>query len=106
VYFRLTLFNGIVLLVAALTVAMAVMRARAKPHRIWFLAYYAVIIAVWRAFPGSFDLAWVAAGTTCALALRFEFLGGAPLLAVRTAEYFFFGYMIWRSAALLLLWPW
>lgn len=104
-YFRLTAFNAMVLLISAVTLAAAAARMRARPDRLWFLAYYSAVLGVWRAFPGSYDPAWVGAGAACGLALRFEFLGGLPLAAVRTVEYFFFGYVLWRSAALLLLWP-
>jgi hypothetical protein len=106
VYFRLTLFNGITLFLAAATLAMAFARWRTRSQSTWFLLYYAVVVAYWRFFGGALDTRWVIAGTAAAVALRFEFLGGPVLGAVRAAEFVFLGYVLWRCTAMLLMLPW
>ncbi len=105
-YFRLTLFNGITIFVGAATVLVALARRRCSPKKHWFGAYYAIIAAFWYFFGGSLGTAWVAAGVAAAVALRSESLPRKPLLVVRTVEYVFFGYVLWRCAALLLMLPW
>ncbi len=105
-YFRLTLFNAVTLFLLALTIFVAIARFRSRPENTWFLLYYVLVLAYWRAFTGSLSMYGVAAGVACGIALKFEFLGGAFLTFVRVVELFFFGYVVWRCLALLLMWPW
>lgn len=105
-YFRLTLFNGITLFVAALTILAALARRRFKPDSNWFVLYYVLILAFWYFLPGSLDAPWVVGGVAAGIAMRFEFLGGIALTLVRTVEYVFFAYVLWRCVALILMLPW
>lgn len=105
-YFRFTLFNSITLLIMALTVFMIYARFRFRLENTWLLLFYAAIIGYWKGFAGSLNTYWVLAGLGSGLLLRFEFLGGSPLMAVRVVELGFLGYVLWRCAGLLLLWPW
>lgn len=95
---RFTLFNGITLLVMALTAAMAVARIRKGP--VWPAAYYLAIAGYAIAFPHSLNLYMVLAGIVCALLLRYGVLGRVPLLG----EFGVLAYVLGRSAALVMMW--
>jgi hypothetical protein len=103
-YFRLTLFNGITLLLFALTAFMVYARFRFRTDSTWPLLYYVVVLGYYRGFYYSLNGYWVILGVACAFLLRFEFLGRIPLTIVRCAELLFFGYVLWRTVGLLLLW--
>jgi len=105
-YFRFTLFNTLTLLVMTATVLMLWVRYRFSIEKTWPLIYYLIIIAYSEAFPGSLSPYWVFAGVVSGLLLRFEFMGGLVLKAVRVAEYAVFAYVLLRGLQLLLLWPW
>ncbi len=105
-YFRFTLFNSTALFIAALTIGMIYARFRCRPENTWLLGYYLIVLGFWLGFEGSLATRWVIGGIACGVLLRFEFMGGAVLNAVRALEMVFFGYTLWRCAALLLLWPW
>ena len=105
-YFRFTLFNSLTLLVMALTIGMIYARFRYRLENTWLLAYYVIVAGFWLAFEGSLAAPWVVGGIACGVLLRFEFMGGFVLNSVRVLEMVFFGYVLWRCLALLLLWPW
>ena len=105
-YFRFTLFNSITLFLMVLTGFMAWARFRFRLESTWLLLYYVVVLAYWKGFPYSLNTGWVLTGLAAAALLRFEFLGGKPLLLVRAVELVFFGYVLWRCLGLLLLLPW
>lgn len=105
-YFRFTLFNSITLFIMALTTGMIYARFRYRLETTWLLAYYLIVAGFWLGFEGSLAAPWVIGGIACGVLLRFEFMGGAALNGVRVLEMVFFGYMLWRCTALLLLWPW
>jgi hypothetical protein len=88
----------------ALTVWTASARFRFRLASNWFSLYYAVIAAFWLGFDGSLNSWWLGAGVVPAVLLRADFLRGGSLTAVRAAELAFFGYVLWRGIALLLLW--
>jgi hypothetical protein len=102
--FRFTLFNGLVGLIMALTVWLIVLRFTRKLDSNWPLVYYAVLLAFWKVFDGSFNTWWVLAGVLCGLLLRFEFLGATVVKVVRWCELAVCGYVLWRSVGLWLLW--
>jgi hypothetical protein len=99
--FRFTLFNTLTLLVMALTVAMAVVRARTRPEAAWPSLYYAAVAAYALAFRYSLNLWLLAAGILAAALLRF-----APRVRpyARVAEFAVLAYVFIRSAALLMMW--
>ncbi len=105
-YFRFTLFNSLTLFVMALTIGMIYARFRYRLENTWLLAYYVVVVGFWLAFEGSLAAPWVIGGAACGVLLRFEFMGGFVVNSVRVLELVFFGYVLWRCTALLLLWPW
>lgn len=105
-YFRFTLFNTATLAVMAATLAMVWIRFNFSLEKTWPLAYYAIVIAYSEVFPGSLSPYWVFAGVVIGLLLRFEFMGGVVLKAVRAAEFAVFAYVLVRGLQLLLLWPW
>lgn len=99
--FRFTLFNSLTLFIMALTLAMALVRARAPATANWPLAYYPVILGFAIGFRYSLSLWWVAAGIACAVLVR-----AAPRTrpAARVAEFGVLAYVFARSVALLLMW--
>lgn len=105
-YFRFTLFNTLTLLVMAATVAMGWVRYRFSIEKTWPLVYYLIIVGYAEAFPGSLSPYWVFTGVVSGLLLRFEFMGGILLKAVRAIEYAVLVYVLVRGLQLLLLWPW
>ncbi len=90
-FFRFTLFNDLTLVLMALTIWVGVARFAARLESNWFLIYYALLVAYWKVFEGSLNTYWVLAGVACGLLLRFEFLGGPVLKAVRAVELVVFG---------------
>ncbi len=98
--FRFTLFNGLTLLVMALTIATALARTGARRESNWPLAYYALALVFALGFPYSLNSYVIAAGVVLALLIRF----GRPIRAVRLAEYGVLAYVVVRSVALLMLW--
>lgn len=105
-YFRFTLFNSLTLLVMAASAAMIWIRLRFSIEKTWPLAYYLIVIAYSEAFPGSLSPYAVFTGVVCGLLLRFEFMGGPVLKAVRVIEFGVFGYVLVRGTQLLLMLPW
>ena len=99
-HYPFTVFNGITLLVVALTIAVVWLRFRGWPASGWPLACYAVIVGYTIGFSGGLNRYWVAGGAACALAIRF---GIFPTLA-RLVELLPLGYVAWRSVALLFMW--
>jgi hypothetical protein len=97
-YFRFTLFNDITLLMMALTAAVAFGRWRGRPRSNWPLLYYAVVCGYTFGFDGSYNRIWLAFGVLCGLSIRFG------VASARWAECLFFGYVLWRSVGLLLMW--
>ncbi len=105
-YFKVTLFNVITMVLIGLTIWVIVARIRSKLESNWPLVYYFLVLVYWRAFEGGLSPYWVYAGLVSAVLLRFEFMGGVVLTLVRVVEYFFLGYVIVRGLQLILLWPW
>jgi hypothetical protein len=99
-YFRFTLFNSLTPFIMALTIGMIYARFRCRLENTWLLAYYVVVAGFWLAFEGSLAAPWVIGGAVCGVLLRFDFK------SVRALELVFFGYVLLRCTALLLLWPW
>lgn len=97
---RLTVFNSVTLFVMAVTVWMVIARFRYRVESRWFLLYYLLVLAFSRAFEYSLNTWWVCLGVAAGLVLRL-----APgWTVVRAIELVFFGYVLWRGAALLLGW--
>jgi hypothetical protein len=105
-YFKITLFNVITLLLMGLTVWVIVARTRGKVESNWPLVYYLLVLVYWKVFEGGLNFYWVYTGLAAAVFLRFEFMGGVVLTFVRLIEYCFLAYMIVRGLQLVLLWPW
>jgi|SRR5579859_3693894 len=103
-YFPITLFNIVTLLLMAATVFIAVKRFTLRVDSNWPLVYYGVLIAYWRGNSYTLDNYWVLAGLLCGLLLRFEFLGGAVEKLIRGVELAVFAYVIFRCVKLILLW--
>jgi hypothetical protein len=104
--FRFTLFNSVTLFVMLLTIGMIYARFRFHLEATWPLLYYIAPIYYGLAFRDTLDARWVLGGVVCAVLLRFEFMGGFILKGVRTLEMIFFGYVLWRCWAPLMLGPW
>jgi hypothetical protein len=105
-YFEFTLFNTATLVVMLLTVGMIWVRLRVSYERTWPLGYYVVILAYWLGLWNSLSAPWAIGGIACGVLLRFEFLGGFMLKAVRGLEMVFFGYVLVRGASLLMRLTW
>ncbi len=101
---RFTPFVNLTLGLMALTVWLAVARFFTTRESSWPLGYYAALIVYWKAFEGALIGYWVLAGALCGLLIRFEFLPGPVMKAVRLAELAVFGYVLFRGAALILMW--
>lgn len=105
-YFHLTLFSGLTLLIVALAMGMLAARLWGNRQSKWPAVYYAVLLGYSVALPGSLGPWWVVAGLACTLALQFAPLRGWSLKGVLALEAVFLGYVIVRGAGLLLMWPW
>jgi len=98
-HYPFTLFNSITVLVLAWTVLLAWRRFRGAPAANLPLVCYAVIAGYTVGFSGGLNRYWVAAGVTCAVAIR---LGFYPR-QVRWVEAIAIGYVAWRCVGLLLM---
>jgi hypothetical protein len=96
-YFEITLFNVVTLMLMVATVLVAARRFSARADSNWPLTYYGVLLAYWRGYTYTLDTYWV-------LVLRFEFLGGAVEKLIRTLEILVFGYVIYCCVKLILRW--
>jgi riboflavin transporter FmnP len=105
-YFQVTPFNLITLILLGLTVWVIVARTRGMLESNWPLVYYLLVLVYWKVFEGGLSPYWVYAGLVSAVLLRFEFMGGIVLTFVRVIEYIFLGYVIVRGLQLIFLWPW
>src|SRR5215470_1446965 len=101
-YFQITLFNIVTLLLMAATLLVGAMRFSTGAERNWPLAYYGVLLAYWRGYAYTLDTYWVMGGVICGLLLRFEFLGGAEEKLIRAFEILVFLYVTWRCVKLIL----
>ena len=99
-HYPYTLFNGITLLVLALTLLLLWQRFRRSLAANWPLACYAVIAAYTFGFSGGLSPYWVAAALACAVAIR---LGFYPR-RVRWIEAIALACIAWRCVALLSMW--
>jgi hypothetical protein len=99
-HYPFTFFNGITMLVLALTLVLGWRRWRGSPAANWPLAGYAVIAGYTVGFSGGLNPYWVAAGAACAVAIR---LGFYPRQA-RWVEAIPLAYVAWRCVGLLLMW--
>ena len=103
-YFQITLFNVVTLILIAATVWVAVKRFSARIDSNWPLTYYGVLLAYWRGYAYTLDTYWVMGGVLCGLLLRFEFLGGAAEKLIRALEVLVLGYVIVCCVKLILRW--
>lgn len=103
-YFQITLFNVVTLLLMAATLLVAAKRLSCAVDSNWPMAYYGVLLAYWRGYAYTLDNYWVMGGLLCGLLLRFEFLGGAAEKLIRALELFVFVYVTWRCVQLILRW--
>lgn len=103
-YFEITLFNVVTLMLMAATVLVAARRFSSQADSNWPLTYYGVLLAYWRGYAYTLDTYWVLGGVLCGLILRFEFIGGAVEKLIRTLEILVFGYVIFCCVKLILRW--
>jgi|SRR5580698_1248096 hypothetical protein len=99
-HYPYTAFNGITVLVLALTLLVVWRRFRGPLAANWPLLYYAALAGYSIGFSGSLNLYWVAAGVACGLAIRL----GMHAREVRWPEAVVLGYVTWRCVGLLLMW--
>ena len=99
-HYPFTPFNGITVLVLALTVLLVWRRFRGTLAANWPLLYYAALAGYTRGFSGGLNPYWVAAGAACGVAIR----AGFYPKRVRWVEAVALGYVAWRCAGLLLMW--
>ncbi len=102
--FRLTLYNGILLFLMALTGWVVFARSRFNPLSRWFFLYYLVLLLFSAAFPYSLNVYWMAAGVAAAVVIRFAYKRSLVREAGRVLEVVFCGYVLWRGLGLLMLW--
>jgi hypothetical protein len=103
-YFEITLFNVVTLMLMAATVLVAARRFTTRVDSNWPLTYYGVLLAYWRGYSYTLDTYRVLGGVLCGLILRFEFLGGAVERLIRAFEFLVFGYVILCCVKLILRW--
>jgi hypothetical protein len=103
-YFQITLFNVVTLMLMAATVLVGARRFSARVDSNLPLAYYGALVGYWRAYAYTLDIYWVLGGLLCGLVLRFEFLGGAVEKLIRAFEILVFGYVIFSCVKLILRW--
>jgi hypothetical protein len=103
-YFEITLFNVVTLMLMVATVLVAARRFSTRVDSNWPLTYYGVLLAYWRGYAYTLDTYWVLGGVLCGLMLRFEFLGGAVEKLIRALEVLVFGYVIYSCVKLILRW--
>jgi hypothetical protein len=101
-YFQITLFNSVTLLLMAATLLIAVKRFSGRVDGNWPLTYYGLLLAYWRGNAYTLDDYWVLSGVLCGLLLRFEFLGGAVEKLIRLFELLVFLYVAVRCVKLIL----
>jgi hypothetical protein len=103
-YFDITLFNVVTLILMAATALVAAKRFSTRLDSNWPLTYYSVLLAYWRGYSYTLDTYWVMGGLLCGLLLRFEFLGGPAEKLIRALEAVVFGYVILCCVKLILRW--
>lgn len=99
-HYPFTLFNGMTVLVLALTLLLVWRRFKGAPDANWPLAGYAVMGGFTAGFSGGLNPYWVTAGVACGVAIR---LGFHPR-QMRWLEAIPLGYVTWRCLGLLLMW--
>jgi len=99
-HYPFTLFNGITLLVLALTLVLMWQRWRGSLAANWPLACYAVIAAYTIGFSGGLNPYCVVAGVACTVAIRLRF----HPRQVRWVEAIPLAYVAWRCVGLLSMW--
>ena len=102
--FKFTLFNEVTLFVVVLTLWTVYSAFRFPLAHRRFALYYFVILGFWLGFDGSLNTWWILAGIAGAVIRRSGAAHGTVRNAARLLELAFFGYVLWRSVGLLLLW--
>src|ERR1051326_315218 len=103
-YFQITLFNVVTLLLMAATLLVAAKRLSSAVDSNGPMPYSGVRLAYWRSYAYTLDNYWVMGGLLCGLLLRFEFLGGAVEKLIRALELLVFVYVTWCCIKLILRW--
>ena len=102
--FQPTAINITTLLMVAITVWLIYNRQRGRLDSNWPLFYYvALVMFSWR-FRDVLHPSMVFIGVVAGLLLRFEFMGGPILIAVRTVELICLGYYIWVCLGIVFGW--
>ena len=81
---------------------MLVERYRGLIESNWPLFYYFGVVSHSCYYPGVLDPAWVYSGVVCTLLLRFEFMGGFFLKAIRFIDFVVLLYLLFASTASLI----
>jgi hypothetical protein len=89
-----TYSDFIPLIMVALTLWVMRVRFTSPAEVPWPMLYYLALVIFVRSNEGEFDNYWIFAGVLCALFLRYEFLGGIFLKALRTGEFVVHLYVI------------
>lgn len=100
----LTTFNVITFILLVLTGWVIWARFTRGLDSSWPLIYYLGVVIYSKVFSGSLDPMWVYTGVIAALFLRFEFMGGFILKAIRVVDLVALGYIVWRAVSLLMMW--
>lgn len=103
-YFRLSVFNVLTMVLMGLTAWLGAARFKSKLESNWPLFYYLALVGYLKRFDGSFDPLMVYVGVVSALFLRFEFMGGWFLRLVQTVELFILAYVVYRGFQLIMMW--
>jgi hypothetical protein len=96
-----TTFNLTTLVLLSLTVWILVVRHRSKLDNNWPLFYYIALVAYSRKFEETIDPTPVLVAVAMALLLRFEFLDGWILKAIKFVETAILVWVMWRCLQLV-----
>jgi hypothetical protein len=102
--FNPTAANLTTLLLVAITIWVIYARFRMKLDTSWPLFYYLAVVAYSKTFPDLFSPIMVYIGVVCGLLLRFEFMGGFILQAVRAVELVVLAYFVWNCLGFVFWW--
>ncbi len=102
--FQPTATNITTMLMAAITVWLIYNRQRGRVDSNWPLFYYLALVMYTKAFQDAIHPNMVFLGVVMGLLLRFEFMGGFILNAVRTVELVCLGYYVWACLSVVFGW--
>jgi len=89
------------IILAGMTIWLAVVRGRLRMENNWPLIYYLLLVLYQKRYPDNIAPIGVYIGVVNALFLRFEFVGGIMVKILRAIEIMVLAYVLWRCLGVI-----